>query len=404
MRADEATAAGPPRHLATAALCTLAFLAIANLAITSVRFASTGIAVHSPIRLAAGIAAALLFPVLAFRELRRGVEPELPVPEPSVEARSPARGRRRRLRRAQWLLAPVVIVVGFVSISGQWDTVTDAVGQLAHLDWRYVRLAVYAEALSMVAFALAGWILLRGRGARLRLRAMIALTLASNALSVSLPAGQAVAATFSFDQLRRRGVSLSTAARVLIFTMLIVAAALVVLLAVGVELAGGHGPAAPFRIVVEAVPVALAVALAILIATRRLRWPRSALAPRVLLAAFAAALGNWVTDCACLVASILAVGGHVPWSAVLVIYGVGQIAENLPITPGGVGVVEGTLSVLLVGYGMHPTTAVAAVLVYRIISFWIQLPIGLAAGATLHLRPQRVTVSRAPARVLVAAD
>jgi uncharacterized protein (TIRG00374 family) len=103
--------------------------------------------------------------------------------------------------------------------------------------------------------------------------------------------------------------------------------------------------------------------------------------PGMLLEGLAAALANWLTDCACLVAAILAVFGHVPWSGLLVIYGVTQIAGNLPITPGGIGVVEGTLSLLLVAYGMPTDTAVAAVLLYRIISFWVLVPVGwLAAG------------------------
>lgn len=101
-------------------------------------------------------------------------------------------------------------------------------------------------------------------------------------------------------------------------------------------------------------------------------------APRIFAASFAAALLNWISDCACLVASILAVSGHVPWRGVLVAYAVAQLAATLPITPGGIGVVEGTLSLLLAAYGMPTETAVAAVLLYRIISFWALVPIGWA--------------------------
>ena len=92
---------------------------------------------------------------------------------------------------------------------------------------------------------------------------------------------------------------------------------------------------------------------------------------------------NWITDCGALVASILAVSGHVPWRGVLVVYAVSQIAEALPFTPGGLGVVEGTASLLLIAYGMPSGTAVAAVLLYRIISFWVLVPIGWAAVGAL---------------------
>ncbi|MBV9049028.1 MAG: UPF0104 family protein, partial [Solirubrobacterales bacterium] len=78
---------------------------------------------------------------------------------------------------------------------------------------------------------------------------------------------------------------------------------------------------------------------------------------------------------------------NVPWRGVLVAYAIAQIAANLPITPGGIGIVEGTLSLLLVAYGMPTSTAVAAVLLYRIISFWIFVPVGWAtAGALLVLQ------------------
>jgi putative heme transporter len=85
----------------------------------------------------------------------------------------------------------------------------------------------------------------------------------------------------------------------------------------------------------------------------------------------------------------------VPWTGILVIYGVTQIAENLPITPGGIGVVEGALSLMLVAYGMSTDTAVAAVLLYRIISFWLLVPLGWLAAGGLVLerrceRPRRV--------------
>ena len=62
-------------------------------------------------------------------------------------------------------------------------------------------------------------------------------------------------------------------------------------------------------------------------------------------------LGNWVADCGCLALSFLAVGARVPWRGLLLAYGAGQLATILPITPGGLGVVEGSLTVALVTFG-----------------------------------------------------
>jgi uncharacterized protein (TIRG00374 family) len=100
-------------------------------------------------------------------------------------------------------------------------------------------------------------------------------------------------------------------------------------------------------------------------------------------------MGNWVTDCACLVIAFQAVGTHVPWRGLLVAYGAAQVAANLPITPGGLGVVEGSLTIALVAYGGSTAGSVAAVLLYRIISFWILLPIGWLAWFALHVESRR---------------
>ncbi len=77
-----------------------------------------------------------------------------------------------------------------------------------------------------------------------------------------------------------------------------------------------------------------------------------------------------------------------PWRGLLLAYGAGQLAANLPITPGGLGVVEGSLVIALVAFGGGQVSTVAAVLLYRIVSFWGYLPVGwlVWAGLTWHNR------------------
>ena len=41
----------------------------------------------------------------------------------------------------------------------------------------------------------------------------------------------------------------------------------------------------------------------------------------------------------------------IPWKGLLLAYGAGQLAASLPITPGGLGVVEGSITVALVAFG-----------------------------------------------------
>ena len=96
------------------------------------------------------------------------------------------------------------------------------------------------------------------------------------------------------------------------------------------------------------------------------------------LTAVLAGSAYWIADCGCLAFAFLAVGSPVPWQGLLLAYCAAQLAVNLPITPGGLGVVEGSLTVALVAFGGGRAPTVAAVLLYRVISFWIPLPTGAA--------------------------
>ena len=104
---------------------------------------------------------------------------------------------------------------------------------------------------------------------------------------------------------------------------------------------------------------------------------------RDLLGVLAWSVASWVLDCSCLVFAYLAVGAEIPWRGLLLAYGAGQLAANLPITPGGLGVVEGSLVIALVAYGGGQVSTVAAVLLYRIVSFWAFLPVGWLVWAGL---------------------
>ena len=83
------------------------------------------------------------------------------------------------------------------------------------------------------------------------------------------------------------------------------------------------------------------------------------------------ALANWLADAAVLAASIHATGAAVPWHVLLLVYGSGIAAQSLNITPGGLGVAESTLAVALVAAGLRASQALAAVLLYRLVSFWL---------------------------------
>ncbi|MGO9971483.1 MAG: lysylphosphatidylglycerol synthase transmembrane domain-containing protein [Solirubrobacteraceae bacterium] len=413
----------------TSVLCLLAFVAVANAVGGGLRVVDADDR-HSASRLVVDLAISFLLSAWALARVRvqwaqDAARPTANHPRERASKDTEATHLSKRcawwLRCARWSVMLAVLALAAVIIASQFGTVETAFAQLKHLHWRTLRWAIYAEALALVAFAQLTRLLLRAGGVNLRLGSMIVLTLASNAVAITLPGGPAWAVTFSFDQLRRRGVRKSLTASALTVSWVMSAVALLLIALVGIDLAGSSGPAAPFRVIATALTTAVglaALAGGLLVRQPRFRaaasrgvqrlcasarWSRAGQLvhagahelhgaqprARVVLRCIAAAVLNWVFDCACLVFSLLAVGGHVPWQGVLAAYGLTQIAAALPITPGGIGVVEGTLSVLLIAYHMPAATAIAGVMLYRVISFWILVPVGwgaVGALAAMHRR------------------
>jgi uncharacterized protein (TIRG00374 family) len=75
------------------------------------------------------------------------------------------------------------------------------------------------------------------------------------------------------------------------------------------------------------------------------------------------------------VAAVQAVGARPAWALVPLAYCAAQLVAFLPITPGGFGLVEGSLAVTL-AMGGGGSRVLAAVLLYRIIAYWGTLPFG----------------------------
>ena len=95
--------------------------------------------------------------------------------------------------------------------------------------------------------------------------------------------------------------------------------------------------------------------------------------------------GRLLFDYLCLLFSVFAVGAHPRPSLILLAYAVAGIIGLVPITPGGLGIVEASLSGLLVLAGLDGAQAVLATLAYRLASYWIPLMSGpFAYGAFKH--------------------
>jgi uncharacterized protein (TIRG00374 family) len=103
------------------------------------------------------------------------------------------------------------------------------------------------------------------------------------------------------------------------------------------------------------------------------------------------ALGYWAWDNAVLWATFNAFGFSPPITVILMGYLIGQLGGLLPV-PGGLGGIDGGLIGTLVVYGTPVAVTVAAVLIYRVILFWLPLLAGTVAFISLRRglnRPDR---------------
>ena len=98
-----------------------------------------------------------------------------------------------------------------------------------------------------------------------------------------------------------------------------------------------------------------------------------------------ASVGKWGLDYATLLAALTAVGADPTPSLILLAYCIAQLLGQIPITPGGLGFVEAGLTATLALAGVSGGDAVLATLAYRLVSYWLPLPVGLVA-TVLHRR------------------
>lgn len=349
--------------------------------------------------------------------------PTLPGPttDPDAEAASkPGATLRGRWRRA-WPVVRVIVGLAAVGVaawvvSGKTEELSGVTGYLDRLRWWWLVVAVAAELLSFAALSSVQRRLLRAGKVRIPARRMLGITLAASAIQYSFPGGGVIYLAYLFRQFRRWGADDLLAGWVVLAFNLVAFVALALISATGLALALGIGSTYNLVEVILGT-VAVSALLTTLVFERRRLLPhvtrlvgfsqrlfhrphRDQTAEEVVSAwtaelgavspsravwarAFVMGLSNWAADLSCLTISFLAVGVGVPWRGLLLAYGAGQLASILPITPGGLGAVEGSLTVALVTFGGGAESTVAAVLLYRLVSYWLMLPIGWLSWGTI---------------------
>jgi uncharacterized protein (TIRG00374 family) len=93
-------------------------------------------------------------------------------------------------------------------------------------------------------------------------------------------------------------------------------------------------------------------------------------------AALVSAVGNTAFDYLALLCSLRAVGASPRPSLVILAYASAELLAQVPLTPGGLGFVEAGLVGTLSLAGVPGTSALAATLLYRLVSYWLPLPLG----------------------------
>ncbi len=101
-------------------------------------------------------------------------------------------------------------------------------------------------------------------------------------------------------------------------------------------------------------------------------------------------VGRLLFDYLCLLFCVRAVGAHPRPSLILLAYAVAGVIGLIPITPGGIGIVEASLSGFLYLAGLTGAEAVLATLAYRLASYWLPLLAGpVAYGLFRHRYGER---------------
>ncbi|MFC7760810.1 YbhN family protein [Catellatospora bangladeshensis] len=102
------------------------------------------------------------------------------------------------------------------------------------------------------------------------------------------------------------------------------------------------------------------------------------------LGALGYAAANWAADLACLAAVAQAFQLPLDLLQLGTIYVVVQLVRQIPISPGGLGVIEASLLTALTTAGADEVTATAVVIGYRLLSCWLIIPVGLTTWAFLR--------------------
>lgn len=261
---------------------------------------------------------------------------------------------------------------------------------LARAEWHWAAAALGAAALTFVGASL---VLTGSVPAPLRFGRTFMAQLAVAFSSLIAP-GAIGNIALNTRYLQRSGVPPATAGASVGLAQVFQFASYTTLLAVAGVIAG-TGPQSSFQPppeLVVAVPIVLLVLVSLLAVPRVRRFVTGRVVPqlravlpqvlgvfqrpRKLAELIGGALLLDMSFVAALYCSVRAFGAEPAVAAVAVVYFAGAIIGSAMPTPGGLGGIEATMSAGLIAIGVDSGTAVSAVLLYRLVTYWLPIPFG----------------------------
>jgi uncharacterized membrane protein YbhN (UPF0104 family)/tRNA A-37 threonylcarbamoyl transferase component Bud32 len=323
----------------------------------------------------------------ALREQIRVLRPEIAAEPAQLDRFSP-----------RTLISVIAGMVGAYILLSQLGNV-DVAGLVSNADWRWFGVGLAASALSYLA---AAFMLLGFVPERLRLWRTVLVQLAASFVKLVAPAAVGGIA-INTRYLQKSGVPAGQAAASVGASQLtgMGCHVLLILLFGYVTGSGGTGPSLPPSRTIIIVLLAAAVLAVVVfsigplrrLVTSRTRSLFSGVVPRLLDVLqspkkIATGIGGTllltVAFVLCLDASIRAFGGSMGFTTVAVVFLTGNALGSAAPTPGGLGAVEGALSLGLTLAGLPAGTATSAVLMFRLLTFWLPVLPGWAAFTHLQ--------------------
>ena len=325
-------------------------------------------------------------------------------------------------RRRPWLRTVVLVASAiFVAVVAwqAWDEVVAAAAVLRTMAFGIMALALLLQAAAVLTLPFVYRTAVAAVGSDLSYRQSLQLSMGAFTLSRVLPGGGAAGALWAARRLQRFAVPLAPAGTAVVLEGVLAMATLGLIVAAGTvaALLRGHVTGGT---VVAAVAVAGAFLLAgwacvALLQSQRARDAVFAAAARLapsaqdrlhgwrasledlreslpgvrqLMPVVGWSAVNWTAEIAALWTVFAGLGIHMELGVLVVGYGVANLVTALPHTPGGLGLVEAGMTGTYAALGTETSVALAGVLAYRLIAFWLPVLFGVPQYLRSPVRPR----------------